>query len=200
MHDKSAKGADGLLRREHELQTGGKPTKPLYPSTIKFPGLAQTQIPLRPRDLSQSVGRGRRVAQHATDTKRETDKGKIRSGQSAKQTRLRESSTACVARWDQVRSPHDGACSRSRTVGWPPGALPTLARTSLTHHLASKLATSKRAACRPLAGGNQQLQLQLQLHTHPSTPLAFDLLQCSPLCVSSRELRKPLLSFFLGVL
>ena len=29
MHDISAKGADGLLRREHELQTGGKPTK--YP-------------------------------------------------------------------------------------------------------------------------------------------------------------------------
>ena len=49
---------------------GGKPTKPLYPSTIKFPGLAQTQIPLRPRDRSQSVGRGRWVALHATDTRK----------------------------------------------------------------------------------------------------------------------------------
>jgi hypothetical protein len=42
----------------------------LYPSTIEFPGFSQTQIPLSPRDRSQSVGRGRWVAPHAIDIRR----------------------------------------------------------------------------------------------------------------------------------
>ncbi len=59
---------------------------------------------------------------------------------------------------DYAKSLDGGACSRNRTVGWPPCARPTLARTPLTHHLASKAATSKLVACCPAAAGNQLLR------------------------------------------
>ncbi len=61
LHQLSYAASSRCIRMNLEdegMYKGCIPTKPLYPSTIKFPGLAQTQIPLRPRDLSQSVGRG----------------------------------------------------------------------------------------------------------------------------------------------
>ena len=75
-----------------------------------------------------------------------------------KKTRGGEGRVVFVMWLDQARSLGVGANSLNRTVGWPPGGWPTLARTSLTHHRASKAETSNPAACRPAAAGNQLLR------------------------------------------
>jgi hypothetical protein len=156
MHDISAKGADGLLRGEHELKTGGETHETTFFVSTVAPGC---QMPTSNRcikvnldttlskhyqiprfgansDSPSSIGSfskcgpwtlGSSACNRQED---ETNKGKSGIKQCVKKKMRRETNMVCVERLAYARSPDGGACSRSRTVGWPPGARPTLAKTS----------------------------------------------------------------------